>query len=74
MRKNEYEIYTEAYGKVRSGKSLDQYDYGVVKMARFHEYDVSGKLAVTLAAEDCKNGKPLRTRSEFEAELTRLQG
>ena len=73
MTQEAFDIYVESYGKVRSGKVLDQYDYGVLKNARFREHDSNGKLAVSMAVQDLKDGKPMRTRSEFDTEFKRLQ-
>lgn len=70
---SEFEIYTRILGRVRSGAVLANTDYGTKGLNGFTPYGEREKLAVTMAAQDVKLNKPLRSRSEFEDELDRLQ-
>ena len=72
MTEQNYEIYVKAYGKVQSGTKLTNADYGIPSLEGLKAYDESGKMAVSLATQDVKTGKPMRSKSEFEEELKRL--
>jgi len=69
-----YEIYVEKYGKIKSGASLLDSDFGELSdpSGGFVKYDEEHKLAVTLAAQDAKHDN-LRSKVEFQEELTRLR-
>ncbi len=70
--KEPYEIYIEKHGKIKSGTPLQDHDYG--EIGEDEGWDEKRKLAVSLAAEDAKNRLNMRTKSEFEEEINRLQG
>lgn len=70
-----YDIYVTTYGKVRSGKVLDEADFSYwVRHARAAPFDEAGKLAVTTAADDIKNNKPMRTKADLEAFIAQMLG
>lgn len=74
MQKEAYSIYVEKYGKVKSGAKLDREDYGGRTAKGFVRYDEAGQLAVSLAAQDAKEGGLLRSRTDFDEQIKRLSG
>ena len=56
--KEDFEVYIEAFAKVRSGKKLDHQDFGYLK-TEWVEYDERQKVAVALGAEQ---GHPVELR------------
>jgi len=66
-----YEIYVEMYGKIKSGGKIKPGDFSEFDGQKNEEYDESRKLAVSLAAQDADTS--MRTKSEFEKEINRLQ-
>jgi len=69
-----YEIYIQKYGKIKSGTPLQDSNFGELSdpSGDFVKYDEEHKLAVTLGAQDART-RSMRTKSEFEAEINRLQ-
>lgn len=69
-----YKLYILNYGKVQSGTKLEKKDYGVNTLNGFKEFDEKGMLAVSMAAQDVKIGKPMRSKKDFEEQLNILLG
>lgn len=70
-----YVIYTEIYGKVRSGNKIDRADYGEHDFVDgFKPYDERRHAAVTLAVQDVKNGDDMRGKAEVESIVASLVG
>jgi len=69
-----YLIYVETYGKVQSGSKIKAADYGELHAEGFVEYDEKGKLGVALAAQDVKFNRIMRSKEDFEKEITNLLG
>lgn len=67
-------IYVRTYGKIASGTKLVNVDYGVVGYEGWVAYPAEGQTAISLAAQDVKIGKPMRSKVEFESELRRMLG
>ena len=67
-----YDVYVLKFGKVKSGHTLNQTDFGFVDDIGFREFDKVRKLAVLLAANDAEHRLYMRTKSEFEEEINRL--
>lgn len=71
-----YLIYAEKYAKCATGFKLDKAnDFGEYDddKEEFVKYNEAGILAVTLAAQDVKSNRHLRTKSEFNEEVIRLR-
>ena len=71
-----YLIYAEKYAKFTTGVKLDMAtDFGEYDddKGEFVKYDEVGILAVTIAAGDVKATRSLRSKSEFNVEVTRLR-
>ncbi len=66
--KEDFEVYIEAFAKVRSGKKLDHQDFGYLK-TEWVEYDERQKVAVALGAEDVDNEIEMRSKSEVIKEI-----
>ena len=63
--KEVFEVYVEAYAKVKSGKVLDHQDFGYDLDTEWVEYDERQKVAVALGAEDVDNElDEMRSKSE----------
>ncbi|HMY17713.1 MAG TPA: hypothetical protein PKA58_15425 [Polyangium sp.] len=70
-----YDIYISTYGKVRTGKVLDEADFSYwARIAHSVPFDEAGKLAVTTAADDVKSIKPMRTKADLEAFIAGMLG
>ena len=69
--KDPYIIYVECYGKVQSGVVLSKKDYGELGSS-FTPFDEKGTLAVSLAAQDVKNGILIRSKKDFEDQIKNL--
>ncbi len=67
-----YEVYVDRYCRVKSGQKLNPDDFGFVDDVGFQEFDEVRKLAVSLAADDADNNRPMRTKSEFEGFIYRV--
>jgi len=74
MQLTPYNIYTRTFAKVASGAKITEADFGVLRLRRFLQpFDQKGQIAVALAVQDVSQGDPkLKSKGEFEAELTRL--
>jgi len=69
-----YEIYVETFGKVKSGYTLEDEDYGVAAGYEDSEpYDEKLKVAISLAAQDAKGGV-MKSKPEFEKKLKEMLG
>ena len=71
---NIYMIYVEKYGKVKSGNKIKAGDYVDKGVKGSTPYRDEGKLAVSIAVEDCKNNKPMRTREQLEEKIKKMLG
>ena len=69
-----YDIYTKAFGKVRSGTKLTDKDYAYHSINGSTTFTDEEKLAVTIACDDVQNRQPLKTKNELETEIRRLLG
>ena len=68
-----YEVYVERYyGRVKSGQKLNPDDFWFVDDVGFQGFDEVRELAVSLAAEDADNNRPMRTKFEFEGFIYRV--
>lgn len=65
--KEDFEIYTEAYGKVKSGRVLNHQDFGYLN-TDWVDYNERQKVAIALGAEDAKN-RLMRSKSEVKEEM-----
>jgi len=70
-----YEIYVETYGKVLSGYTLKDEDYGgVADYGQDPEpYDEKLKVSISLAVQDAKKGV-MKSKPEFEKKLKEMLG
>jgi len=73
--KDPYLIYAEKYAKFATGVKLDKAnDFGEYDdKEEFVKYGEARILGVTLAAMDVKFNRHLRSKSEFNKEVTRLR-
>ena len=73
--KDPYLIYVEMYAKFATGVKLDMAtDFGEYDdKGEFVKYDEVGILAVTIAAADVKATRSLRSKRQFNEEVTRLR-
>ncbi len=69
---NIYMIYVEKYGKVKSGNKIKAGDYVNIGVRGSTPYSDEGKLAVSIAVEDCKNGIPMRTKVQLEEKIKKM--
>ncbi len=67
-----YEVYIDRYCRVKGGQKLNPDDFGCVDDVGFHGFDEVGELAVSLAADDADNNRPMRSKSEFEGFIYRV--
>ena len=65
-----FQIYVRTYGKVRSGHTLKDADFGTSSLDGFERYNTGGLVAVSLAAEDAASKLPMKTRAELLAALS----
>ena len=69
-----YEVYIHFYGKIKSGTPLEPNSYGINTAQGYKRFDEDQTIAATLAIEDVKSGSGIRTRTEFNTQLSRLKG
>jgi hypothetical protein len=67
-----YDIYSQTFGKVRSGTKIENKDYAFQSLNGATPYDEKQRLAVTVAVDDQKAGREMRSKTDLENEINRL--
>jgi hypothetical protein len=68
-----FDRYVQTFGKVKSGTKLENKDYVHPGINGNSPFSTRERLAVSMAAEDVKEGRAMKSQSEFNKELTRLE-